>query len=135
MVRYPAGPKFGSTTPYLVAPGGGLEDGEEYADAAVREVREETGLIVAVIKPLAVEDLVCSLWRCCKLWFLCEYVSGEVRETDESKVEGITEVGWFTKAELSREVVYPWLLTQFDWDAFASPDWQVQWAGLRQMDF
>lgn len=36
------------------APGGGVEPGEDWATAAVREVREETGVEVAIERPLAV---------------------------------------------------------------------------------
>ncbi len=59
---------------------GRVEPGEGFEDAAVREVKEEVGLVVKVIKaydtfhfyrgPDKVEHLGVSVW--------CEYVSGEV---------------------------------------------------------
>lgn len=39
------------TTPIWIAPGGGLEPGEGWDEAVVRELREETGLVVTRVGP------------------------------------------------------------------------------------
>ncbi|NKB68516.1 MAG: NUDIX domain-containing protein [Candidatus Latescibacteria bacterium] len=70
-------------------PGGGLETGEAPWEGAVREVREETGLEVAVEKLVGVygkgparDDLVFT--------FLCRVTGGHLTTTDEA-----CEVGYF----------------------------------------
>ena len=67
---------------YLVCPGGASLDDEGICEAVVRETREETGVIVRPVKPLIIEDLTCREFKMCKIWLLCEHVSGEVARTE-----------------------------------------------------
>ena len=75
-------------------PGGGLETGEAPWEGAVREVREETGLEVAVEKLVGVygkgaarDDLVFT--------FLCRITGGRLTTTDEAR-----QVGYFAPGEI-----------------------------------
>jgi 8-oxo-dGTP pyrophosphatase MutT (NUDIX family) len=83
-------------------PGGIIEPGEEPADAAVREIFEETG-VIAVPEALAAVT-VCDqvtyqngdVVRYLELLFRCRASGGEARVNDSESVE----VGWYTLAGL-----------------------------------
>ena len=56
---------------------------------------------------------------------ICHVVEGRIRRTTGAEKEGIIEAGWFTRAQLADEVVFPPPLTQYDWDQLRSKGWQV----------
>ena len=111
---------------YLVGPGGALDSGENAVQAIIRETREETGVMVRPRRVLWIEDLQCSRFKMCKIWMLCDAVSGDIMPTDAARAEGISEVGWFNKGQLENEVVYPPPIMQYDWDEFRSDHWEAQ---------
>ena len=82
-------------------PGGVLEVGELLRDAAVREAREETGLIVEPGELLGVFDRVLRhadgrvQYHYVLIDFLCRVVGGELRAASDA-----AEVRWFTPGEL-----------------------------------
>ncbi len=94
-------------------PGGMVEEGESVVDGLLREIREETGVVA---RPVAFVGAYSSLTPrpgygplegtmlppALSLLFLCEYVSGEARVTEET-----LEVEWVTREEARRRVSYP----------------------------
>jgi len=82
-------------------PGGVLEVGELIREAAVREAREETGLIVEPADLLGVYDRVLRdaekrvQYHYVLIDFLCRPVGGELNAADDA-----AEVGWFSREEL-----------------------------------
>jgi 8-oxo-dGTP diphosphatase len=82
-------------------PGGVLEIGELVREAAIREAREETGLIVESADLLGVYDRVLRnaeqrvQYHYVLIDFLCRRVGGELRAASDA-----TEVRWFTGEEL-----------------------------------
>ena len=82
-------------------PGGALEVGELVREAAVREVQEETGLIVEPGELLGVFDRVLRdleqrvQYHYVLIDFFCRVAGGELRAASDA-----TEVRWFTDSEL-----------------------------------
>lgn len=82
-------------------PGGALEVGELVREAAVREAREETGLIVESGELLGVFDRVLRdpeqrvQYHYVLIDFLCRPIGGELCAASDA-----AEVRWFTREEL-----------------------------------
>jgi len=82
-------------------PGGMLEIGELVRDAAVREAREETGLIVEPGELLGVYDRILRdaegrvQYHYVLIDFLCRPVGGKLRAASDA-----AEVRWFRREEL-----------------------------------
>lgn len=69
--------------PVWVLPGGGIDKGETPEMAAVREVFEESNLVVAIKRKTAEYSPINS-WTAVTHVFLCKWVSGIPNITDES---------------------------------------------------
>ncbi len=87
-----------------VCPGGHIEEGETIGNALKREVMEEVGIDVEVVRLLKVQDFIKepSFWKSKHfifLDFLCRHVSGEPK-ADGSE---LTECKWFTVEEAMGE--------------------------------
>ncbi len=93
-------------TAFWVLPGGGREAGESDAEAVLREVREELGVVVDVGDivddvPAEPPDGTYTRWRT----FACTLVSGEPAATGQDGVAELTAVRWLP------------LLRRTEWDA------------------
>lgn len=82
-------------------PGGVLECGETLREAAVREAREETGLVVETVDMLGVYERIIPSddgrvrYHYVLIDFLCRPVGGELKAGSDA-----AEVGWFKREEL-----------------------------------
>ena len=77
-------------------PAGKLEDGETIIEAAIREVKEETNINVAIKGLIAVQETVSSLGQLLILYFLGEYKSGTIKYDKQE----ISDVKWMSEKEI-----------------------------------
>lgn len=96
-----------------MVPGGGIEAGETSREAAVREVEEETGLVIEVGALLwHVEDVSEERGQRFVNFFLGKIVGGQLAMGSDPEFDGenqvLREVGFFSLEEISQmETVYP----------------------------
>lgn len=57
---------------YFTIPGGGVEEGEEYDETAIRETKEETCCDIEIVKKLTEEDYGSGICH----WYYAKYISG-----------------------------------------------------------
>ena len=66
---------------YFTIPGGGVEVGESFEEAAIRETMEETCCNIEIVKTLEVEEFPGGLCH----WFYAKYLSGTPELGGEEK--------------------------------------------------
>jgi ADP-ribose pyrophosphatase YjhB (NUDIX family) len=95
--------------PFWVFPGGTLEQEEGLETCAIREIQEELGLTIRVVKLLYVADFMHPKRHAIDVFFLGEIVSGQMTlATDEN----LNEAGYFTLEQLKRLDIQPAVVAQ-----------------------
>ncbi|OGO83369.1 MAG: hypothetical protein A2Y18_03515 [Clostridiales bacterium GWD2_32_19] len=99
--------KINSHNPWDL-PGGSIQFFEKNVDGLLREVKEETGLNVKVIKPLYVYDAIRPHLHMTIITYLCKYTSGILSLSNEHD-----SYKWITHEELDSLDMPEWLKNYF----------------------
>ena len=95
-------------------PGGGLDSGESLAETCLREIREETGLSVEIVRLVGLYSNPHTIvvykdgnsWQVVRAFFLCRLISGELTLDAEN-----TAIDWF---ETKPETLPPLIETHYE---------------------
>ena len=123
---------------FWVAPGGGINPGEDLREAARREAFEEAGLVVEPQKLIAIEQLVGAIsgTHQVKHWFVSRLSSAPPLRVDHplATAELITDARWLSRSDLAGKTVYPLLLLDVFWDELAAGFPNLTILPVRTMD-
>ena len=121
---------------FWVPPGGGVIGTEDIHSAAVREVKEESGLQVDSMKLVYIEEFYKPRVRECKFWFYTNVFNGSL-ETEEAsaKRENIVDVQFVSRSELNDLVVFPSIIKTQLWEDIKIGFPKPQYLGIHEMEF
>lgn len=115
--------------PIWVIPGGAIDQGESPEEAVIREVLEETGCQVKIVRKVAVYLPVNRLTKITHL-FECEIYDGDLKTGDETREIGFFQIETIPSNffHLHREMVKDALLGQTE--VFEKPLSQITYSAL-----
>jgi len=92
--------------PFYVLPGGTLEENESTADCAVREIKEELDINIALGPLVAISEFTDAKRHVMDVAFLSSYIAGPVVWTPPHP-ENIDEIVWLSKDQLNNVEIKP----------------------------
>lgn len=92
-----------SKTGFYMSPGGSVEEGETYEECCIRELMEETGYQVEIIKPFLSVNEYCYDTLYVSNYFICRIVGEGERSLTETEVYKGMEPRWL-EIEKAKEI-------------------------------
>ena len=114
------GQRLDNDGPAWQMPQGGMEDGEEPQEAALRELQEETGIVPELVQPISETkgwvrydlpvDLIPKLWGGCyrgqkQKWFLMRFLGNDDDVTIDTETPEFSRWRWLPPTELPAAIV------------------------------
>ncbi len=99
--------KINSLNPWDL-PGGAIQFFEKNTDGLLREVKEETGLNVKILKPISVYDAIRPHLHMTIITYLCKYSSGILSLSHEHD-----DYKWISKDEIEDLEMPEWMKRYF----------------------
>lgn len=90
---------YEANTDQWFLPGGGLEENETPEECCIREVGEETGVVVRILQPLAVVKEFYGDWLFENWYFVCEQTGRIQRSPTSEEIENGLEPRWLAVDE------------------------------------
>ena len=89
-------------------PGGKVEFGESIHECAIRELKEETGIIANIVRLLDVSEVILpeKPWHSITISYLGEFVGGELK-SEEGHAHGQKNPHWFSVEQLQQVKYHP----------------------------
>lgn len=94
-------------TPTLVqweTPGGKVDDSESPEDAAAREVHEELGVRVRIIRQLGICDFIEREYTMTYVWYLAVITEGSPRPVESHKYDAVSYHSWAALETMAGEL-------------------------------
>jgi len=118
---------------FWVPPGGGIIGAEALAEAAVREVAEETGLVVEATALAYIDELLISGTRQCKFWYLAHIVGGTLTTASAAaQAEHIVEARFVGEDEMGGKTVFPPVVRDDFWAHLRAGFERPRFIGVRE---
>lgn len=90
---------YETNTDQWFVPGGGLEENETPEECCIREMREETGCAVSIIRPYVTVEEYYGDWLFVHQYFLCQLAGCVKRSPTQEEQENGLEPRWISVAE------------------------------------